>query len=295
MSATIALELRRFAGSARMELIARRLCQELLEPFHLVAYMSDEPTEALQALGYEGYWPGYFAARSAPLGKVPAEVVDALFYNFAPGEVAACIPSVWDIATPEAVLAARQEGSVEALRRILGDQADTPTLARAADLATRVAINAPMEGRILYAGLRSLPVPDEPVARLWHAATLLREHRGDGHLAALVAAGIGGQEAHVLHALSLGMTPREFGRLDPLTPAQLAAVVGGLRARGLVDAAGTFTAAGRATKDRIESMTDALAAPAYDSLEPGEVDQLIADLEPLVATIDSVGYRRTRS
>lgn len=276
--------------STRMEPIARRLCQQLLEPIHLVTYFSDEPTEALQALGYEGYWMGYFAGRSAPLGRVPAEVVDALFYNFAPGEVARCIPSVWDIATPEAVLAARQEGSVTALRRILGDLADTPTLARAADLATRAATSAPMEGRILYAALRSLPVPGEPVARLWHAATLLREHRGDGHLAALVSAGIGGQEAHVLHALSLGMTPEEFGRLHPLTPAQLAAVVDGLRGRGLVDASAVFTAAGRETKNRIESVTDALAAPAYNSLEPGEVAQLIADLEPLVATIDSVGY-----
>ncbi|WP_132213297.1 SCO6745 family protein [Kribbella steppae] len=273
-----------------MEPIARRLCQQLLEPIHLVAYMSDEPTEELQALGYEGYWPGYFAARSAPLGRVPAEVVDALFYNFAPGEVAACIPSVWDIATPEAVLAARQKGSVTALRRILGDLADTPALARAADLATRVATNAPMDGRILYAALRSLPVPDEPVARLWHAATLLREHRGDGHLAALVSAGIDGQEAHVLHAISQGMKPEEYGRLNPLTPTQLAAVVDGLRARGLVDASAGFTAAGRETKDRIESVTDALAAPAYDGLEPGEVDQLIADLEPLAATINSVGY-----
>ncbi len=272
------------------EPIARRLCQQLLEPIHLVAYMSDEPTEALQALGYEGYWPGYFAARSAPLARVPAEVVDALFYNFAPGDVARCIPSVWDIATPEDVLAARQEGSVTALRRILGDLADSPALARGADLATRVAISAPMEGRILYAALRSLPVPDEPVARLWHAATLLREHRGDGDLAALVSAGIDGQEAHVLHALSLGMTPKEYGRLDPLTSAQLAAVVDGLRARGLVDASTEFTIAGRETKNRIESITDALAAPAYDCLEPYEVDQLTADLEPLVATIDSVGY-----
>ena len=273
-----------------MEPIARRLCQQLLEPIHLVAYMSDEPTEALHALGYEGYWPGYFAGRSAPLGKVPAEVVDALFYNFAPGEVAACIPSVWAIATPEAALAAREQGSVRALRRILGGLADTPEVARAADVATRVALNAPAEGRILYAALRSLPVPDEPVARLWHAATLLREHRGDGHLVALVSAGIGGQEAHVLHALSLGMTPKEFGRLDPLTPEQLTAVVDGLRARGLVDASAAFTAAGRETKDRVESVTDALAAPAYDCLAPDQVDQLTADLEPLAATIEAVGY-----
>ncbi|ADB31073.1 hypothetical protein Kfla_1981 [Kribbella flavida DSM 17836] len=270
--------------------VARRLCQQLLEPIHLVTYFSDEPTEALQALGYEDYWPGYFAGRSAPLGRVPAEVVDALFYNFAPGEVARCIPGVWEVATPEAALAARRDGSAAALRRILGDLADGPGLARAADLATRAAVTAPMQGRILYAALRSLPVPDEPVARLWHAATLLREHRGDGHLTALVAAGIDGQEAHVLHAISQGMTPEEYGRLNPLTPDELAKVVNGLRARGLVDSSAAFTAAGRQTKDRIESLTDALAAPAYDSLQPRELDQLIADLEPLVARIDAVGY-----
>jgi hypothetical protein len=252
--------------------------------------MSDEPTEALQALGYEGYWPRYFAARSAPLGRVPAEVVDALFYNFAPGEVAACIPSVWDVATPEAVLAARQQGSVTALRRILGDLADSPTLARAADLAIRVATNAPMEGRILYAALRSLPVPEEPVARLWHAATLLREHRGDGHLTALVSAGIDGQEAHVLHALSQGTTPQEYGRLNPLTPAQLAAVINGLRTRGLVDATPALTPTGHETKAHIESITDALAAPAYNTLTPDEIALLTTDLEPLAARIASVGY-----
>jgi hypothetical protein len=276
--------------STGMETIARRLCQRLLEPIHLVTYRSDEPAEALQALGYEGYWMGYFAGRSAPLGKAPAEVVDALFYNFAPGEVARYIPSVWNIATPEAVLAARQKGSVAALRRILGDLADSPALARAGDLATRAAAAAPMEGRILYAALRSLPVPTEPVARLWHAATLLREHRGDGHRIALVSAGIDGQEAHVLHALFQGMKPHEYGRLNPLTPDQLEAVVDGLRARGLIDDSADFTASGRETKDRIEALTDAVAAPAYDSLEQREVDQLAADLEPVVARFEAVGY-----
>jgi hypothetical protein len=270
--------------------VARRLTRQLLEPIHLVAYMADEPMFALQALGYEGYWPGYFASRSAPLGRVPAEVVDALFYNFTPGEAAACIPSCWDVATPEAVLAARLEGCVAALRRILGELADSPAVARAADLAILAATSAPMEGRILYAGLRSLPVPDEPVARLWHAATLMREHRGDGHNIALVAAGIDGQEAHVLAALDGGMKPREYGRLDPLTDEQLEAVVDGLRARGLVDSADEFTPAGRELKDHIEAVTDALAATAYDCLTPHEIDELIAGLEPLVARIDAVGY-----
>ena len=270
--------------------VGHRLGNELLEPLHLVAYMSDEPNEALQALGYEGYWPGYFAARSAPLGRVPAEVVDALFYNFAPGEVAACIPACWDVATPEAALEAHRQGCVAALRRILGDLADTPAVARAADLAIRAAMNAPMEGRILYAALRSLPVPDEPLTRLWHAATLLREHRGNGHVVVLVSEGIDGQEAHVLQALDWGMAPADYGRLDPLTPAQLDAVVDGLRERGLVDAEGKFTPAGRETRSRIEALTDALAAPAYDCLQPHEIDQLTADLEPLVERIATAGY-----
>jgi hypothetical protein len=269
---------------------ARRL-HLLVEPLHLVTYFSDEPTDALLALGLRNYWDGYFAGRAAPLGRVPAEVVHAVFYNFADGEVARHIPRVWDTATPEAALAARERGCVSALRRILGDLADTPGLARAADLATRAATSAPTEGRILYAALRALPLPEEPVARLWHAATLLREHRGDGHIAALVAAGIGGTEAHVLHALSEGIPAEKFGRVHHLPADQLASVVDGMRGRGLIDTSGWLTDAGRKTKERIESLTDDLAAPAYSSLEPSELDQLIADLEPISATVDAASSR----
>ena len=135
------------------------------------------------------------------------------------------------------------------------------------------------------------PYPTEPVARLWHAATLLREHRGDGHIAALVTAGIGGTEAHVLHALFEGMPAEEFGRVHHLPAAQLAAVVDGMRARGLIDASGWLSETGRETKERIESLTDDLAAPAYDTLESSELDQLIADLEPISATLDAAGSR----
>jgi hypothetical protein len=156
---------------------------------------------------------------------------------------------------------------------------------RDADLATRAAVSAPTEGRALYAGLRALDVPEEPVARLWHAATLLREHRGDGHKAALVAHGIGGTEAHVLVALSLGMKAEEFSRTQHLPRAQLAAVIDGLRRRGLVDAAGSFTDAGRAIRERIAALTDELAAPAYDALTPDELDELVAGLEPIAAAV----------
>src|SRR5690606_10551778 len=109
-------------------------------------YSADEPTEAMFALGFTNYWDAYFAGRAAPLGRTPAEVVDALFYNFAPGEVARHIPKVWQIATPEAAFAARQSGCVQALRRILGDQLDTPGVARAADLLTTAATSAPHTG-----------------------------------------------------------------------------------------------------------------------------------------------------
>jgi hypothetical protein len=268
----------------------RRLFR-LVEPIHLVTYFAHEPTESLLALGLGNYWDGYFAGRAAPLGRVPAEVVHAVFYNFAEGEVSRHIPRVWDITTPEAALAAREQGSVAALRRILADLAGSPVLARAAELATGAAAGAPTEGRSLYAGLRALPVPDEPVARLWHAATLLREHRGDGHVAALVAEGLGGTEAHVLHALSEGIPAERFGRVSHLPAARLGAVVDGMRARGLIDASGWLSDAGRRKKERIESLTDDLAAPAYDVLEPVDLDELIAALEPISAALDAAGSR----
>jgi hypothetical protein len=257
---------------------------ELVEPIATVAF-SQVATEAFLALGMRNYWDGYFAGRAAPLGLAPAGVVHAVFYNFADGEVARHIPWVWGKTTPEEAIAVRERGSAAALRQMIGEFADSPGLVRVADLATRAAGSAPTEGRALYAGLRALDVPEEPVARLWHAATLLREHRGDGHNAALVAHGIAGTDAHVLMALSLGMPAEEFDRTHHLPKAQLAAVVDKLRDRGLVNTAGGFTDAGREAKERIEALTDQLAAPAYDVLSPHELDDLIAGLEPIAAAV----------
>jgi hypothetical protein len=184
-------------------------------------------------------------------------------------------------------VAARERGSAASLRRILGAEvAGSAELARAADLTTQAAVSAPTEGRMMYAGMRTLPVPTDPVARLWHAATVLREHRGDGHIAALVGAGIGGTESHVLSALDMGIHPAEsFGRIHHLPRRRLAAVMAGLRDRGLIDADGRFTDAGRETKERIEALTDELAAPPYAALSAAELDELITLLEPLTATV----------
>lgn len=269
---------------------ARRMF-ELLEPICLVTYCADECNEELAALGHRTYWDGYFAGRAAPLGRVPAQVVHAAFYNFADGEAARHIPSAWETIPPEASVAAREQGSAASLRRILGAElAASPGLVRAADLTTKAATNAPTEGRVMYAGMRSLPLPGDPVARLWHSATMLREHRGDGHVAALVGARIGGTEAHVLSALEMGIHPPEsFGRIHHLPKERLVAVMDGLRERGLVDTDGRFTAAGRETKQRIETLTDELAAPPYDALSPTELDELVTELEPLTATLVAAG------
>lgn len=269
--------------------VARRL-YDLTEPISLVNFFAEEPNESMAEIGFSDYWDGYFAGRAAPLGRAPAEVVHAAFYSFADGEVARHIPKVWDTATPEAAHAARERGCVAALRRILGDLAESRGLARAADLLAKASVSAPTEGRIMYAGLRALPMPEGPVARLWHAANMLREHRGDGHVVALVSERIGGTEAHVLSALASGIYPAEsFGRIHHLPQARLAEVMDGLRDRGLLDASGRLTGSGRATKGRIESLTDALAEAPYDGLEPSELDELIALLEPISGRLQASG------
>ncbi|CAI9414030.1 SCO6745 family protein [Nocardioides sp. T2.26MG-1] len=273
------------------EPVARRMF-DLTEPIALVNFFADEPNDEMAALGLGSYWDGYFAGRSAPLGRVPAEVVHAAFYSFAEGEVARHIPKVWEAATPEAAYAARLRGCVAALRRILGDLVGTPGLARAAELLAKASTSAPTEGRVMYAGLRTLPMPEEPVARLWHAANMLREHRGDGHVVALVSERIGGTEAHVLGALAMGIYPAEsFGRIHHLPAARLAAVMSGLRERGLVDDAGHLTDTGREAKARIESLTDALAEAPYEELDPAELADLTSSLEPVAARLRATGSR----
>ena len=263
-----------------MNRMARRM-YELVEPIGLIPYSADEPNEAMFALGFTNYWDTYFAGRAAPLGLVPAEVVDALFYNFAPGEVARHIPKVWQVTTPEAAIAARRKGCATALRRILVDHVDTPGFARAAELLLEAAMSAPYEGRPMYAALRALAIPDDEAERLFHAASLLREHRGDGHIVALMSEGVGRLEAHVLFALGTEVPAEKFGRIHHLPAAQIAAVIEGLRDRGLIGDDGWLSEEGRAVRQRVETRTDDLAAPPYECLEPHALAELESLLEPL--------------
>ncbi|OBJ38655.1 hypothetical protein A5630_29195 [Mycolicibacterium mucogenicum] len=271
---------------ARTPILARRLF-ERFEPVHAITYFAPEARAAAVDLGYRSFWSGYFVTRSAPLGPVPPQVVEAVFYNFAGHRVAKSLAGAWDIATPQQALAAREAGAVAALRRY-GLTADD-NLRTAADLLGRVARGAAVDGRPLFAALSAAPWPDEPVAALWHAATLLREQRGDAHVAALVAAGITGRESNVLHVAAGRTTKEKVIATRDYDEAEWAAVTAQLAARGLLTADGSLTDAGRELKADIEYRTDAAAVPTLDVLSDTEVEMLFQTLTPIARMVVAGG------
>jgi hypothetical protein len=266
--------------------LARRF-YDRFEPVHAVTYFAPEARAALDGLGYRGFWMGYFAARSAPLGIVPTDVVTAIFYNFAPERVAKALPTAWQIAGPDAALRARQESAVAALRRY-GITADE-SVRTATKLAGKAARQAPFDGRPLFAANLALPSPDDPLAALWHATTLLREQRGDAHVAVLAAAGISGRESNVLHAAAGGV-PRDYmARARDYDEAAWRHHEERLAERGLLNNDGSLTAAGRQLKDDIESSTDTLALSALDALSDDEVEALFQALTPIARAVIAGG------
>jgi len=267
--------------------LARRFFDRF-EPIHATTYFAPEARSALEAAGFTGFWRGYFAARSAPLGRVPAEVVTAVFYNFSAQRVNRTVPAVWEIAEPADLLRMRAATAVMALQRY-GLSDDTPGLARAAELAGAAIRGAPLYGRVLFAANRALPWPQTPLATLWHASTLLREHRGDGHVAALLAEGIGGRESNVLHAAS-GAVPVDYIKHSrDYTDEEWDSCVDALCVRGLLTDTGALTPAGRALKDGIEHRTNVLALEALDGLADEAVEELFAVLTPLTRAVIAGG------
>jgi len=243
---------------------AARRMWTLFEPIHTVTYFAAEARAAFEAAGVRGFWRGYFAGRSAPLGPVTAAPVTASFYTFAPQMVSRALPGVWDLITPDQALATRQAGAVAALSRLLGDLTDAVGVA--ADMLAAAAAGLDCSGRVLAGANAALPVPADPVARLWHAATVLREHRGDGHFAALLAADVDGAESNVLRA---GMDlPR--ATIQPLrgwSDDQWADAAARLTGRGLIGGDGSATAAGAALGAGIEATTDAAASRPWRDQE----------------------------
>jgi len=248
----------------------------LFEPLHAVTYFAPESRAAFEAAGLRGFWRGYFAGRSAPLGRAPAAVTTALYASFAPRMVERAIPSVWELASPERTLAARTEGAVAALARLLDGQ----EVAGAAALLQSVAAGAPTTGRALGAANAALPWPEEPLAVLWQAATVLRELRGDGHVLAQLAVGLDGRTTMVLragHDLSRESLQPNRGWTDE----EWAASVEALTARGLLGADGRITPAGLALLERAERLTDELADEPWALAGPSTTARFAELAEPL--------------
>lgn len=266
--------------------LARRMWQ-VFEPVHAATYFAPEVAEAFRACGLKGFWMGYFAGRAAPLGPVEPAVVEATFYNFAPSRVRRAIPDAWRIADRQAVLDARLEATVAALRRLLGDleQWATP----AVGLARRAVETLELGGRPLAAANAALDVPDDPLCALWQLCTVLREHRGDGHVATLVDAELDGCEAHLM-VVGAGTVPREV--LQPArgwSDADWGAAAQRLARRGLLDAAGVLTDAGRALRSGVEAATDRLASRPWRELGAEQSEELHRILQPVAEKLHGAG------
>jgi hypothetical protein len=255
---------------------AGRRCHNVVNPLHSVLYFSPDYTGELSRLGVEDGSAAYFAGRGAAFGRVGAGVVTASFYNFNPELIARCLPAVWDTVSPQEVLAARLRAADTTLRRLLGDEAvESKEMAEAAALALRATEACSRGGRPLYSAHADLPVPQAPHLALWHGATLLREHRGDGHVMALVGAGLDPVEALVSHtATGRGMAAGWVRATRGWTPQDWSAAQDRLRERGLLDAEGGLTAAGTELREAVEDETDRLDRAPYEHLGAAGVERL---------------------
>jgi hypothetical protein len=263
---------------------------QLLETLHAVAYFDAEARSAAEPLGVEGFWGGYVVMRAAPLGPVGPDLVRAVFYGFHRDRIAATLPDAWQVADPATVLAARSAGVDVALRRILGDgAADDKVVQAAADLAWEAAQAADCAGRPLGAANQALPRPDEPHLALWQAATTLREHRGDGHIAALTV-----RRIHPVTAMLIKVGAGE-SEAEPLRLGRKWATfewsAGEMHAResGLIDDDGRLTATGRALHEAIETDTDSAAAGPWDHLGADATAELETLLLPLAGRVVDAG------
>jgi hypothetical protein len=280
----------------------------LFEPIHAVSYFTPEARSAFERAGLRGFWRGYFAGRAAPLGAADTAVVTASFFNFAPAFVARAIPGVWELITPEEALRARLAGATEALGRLLGDAGSAAPggvaapvgvaapggvaalaaeVAVAADLLWRAVGELDFSGRVLAAADAALPRPEDGLGRLWLAATVLREHRGDGHFAALAAADIDGCEAVALRCL-LDLRREDLQPVRGWTDEAWDDALARLAARGWVGADGALTSAGREAHAAVENATDRAASRPWVRLGPEAVAETTAALTPLAQACAAV-------
>lgn len=271
-------------GADRVRDVSRRL-RDLIEPLAANVYFAPEAQEAYAGLGVTSYGAGYFCSRSACMGQLTGEAVAAVFAVFDPALVTRSVAKGWAATTAAEILVARRNGATAALRRILGDPPDGAE--RATELMARAAAAAPLEGRPIFAGLRSLEWPGDPVGDLWRAADLLREHRGDTHTAAWVSAGVDAVEITVLTELWWRIPPGSYAPTRGWSADTIAAATDRLRARGLVDDGG-FTADGEALRAAIEEATDRGERAVVDALGD-DAEELFGLLAPWAGAVVGTG------
>ena len=267
-------------GAAAAQL-ARRMWT-LFEPVHAVTYFAPEARAAYAGAGLRGFWRGYFAGRAAPLGAVGPAPVTAAFFSFAAPMVSRALPAIWELVSPAEALRVRSAGAVAALRRLLseGDGAALAAAATAADMLAGVIDGIDCAGRVLAAANAALPVPGDSLASLWHAATVLREHRGDGHVAALAAAGIDGCEALVLRA-GIDLSRETLQPIRGWDDTAWERAAGRLAARGWLGPDGALTAEGATVHRAVEEATDRAASRPWEELGPEGSAALLTVLTPV--------------
>ena len=252
---------------------AARALARVVEPIHCIAYYTPEINE-LRDDGFKGWWHAYMAYRPAPMGPVSAGTVVAAFYNFAPRMVERAVPGVWDVLSPDAVIARRDELVARAWARVFADGVLADEIAEAAELSRAACADLPTGARPLFAAHAELPWPDDPAMVLWHASTLMREYRGDTHNVVLAANAIDGVECHVLMAAHGHGNQPTLESIRGWTREEWLAAVARLTERGWVDTTGGYTAAGREARAIVERETDTLSAQAVATLGPERAARL---------------------
>ncbi|WP_037361700.1 SCO6745 family protein [Amycolatopsis orientalis] len=247
-----------------------------IEPLHAVVYFAAEPAAAAKEVGLRGWWMGYFAGRAAPLGPIGPEPVTSMFFGFAPRMVARALPDAWSFASPAEVVRTRVEAVEAALARLLG----TETVDELVALLEQAAAACQFDARPLAAAWAAVPRPDRPLARLWLATCVLREHRGDGHVLAAVASGLSGLETTLTHVATGATSRKQVQRARGWTDEEWSAATEGLTERGLLDAEG-LTPAGAEVRRTIEETTDRLAGAPLEALGPAGVDRVLDLAIPL--------------
>lgn len=274
-----------------MDPIIARKTWRTVEPIHAMIYFAPEAAQRYTSLGLGDGQAGYFASRSAVFGEASAELVVATFYNFNPDYVRAAIPAAWKVARPAQLLEARLAAADAALRRLLGDAVDSDEMVAASRLARSAALAAcdRLEGRPLFAAHAALAWPDEPHLVLWHAQTLLREFRGDGHITALVADDVSGIEALVMHGGTGEVGSGALQATRNWSNDAWTAAVDRLILRGLLDPDGTLSTLGVERRRWVEDRTDLLALAAYEAIGEDGCDELRQLARPFSRVIVAAG------